>query len=543
MLIAAPGRFLLHGEPGTGKSMLALRFAWDAQKDFDAVVFQPCGEREIDAIGNELADRLPIEVKTLTPDARRKEAMDWLRGRQSLLILDDVWKMDVKQLEPGPPCSVLYTSRLASLPWVSPQHSLEVESFREEEAQAVFHAYLDSTFGEEDVTSHRDVLVGFAKQVQMLPIAVAVGASLLREKSASPLERSVLKLRIEELNDGVQDVPQLFQKAIASQPERERKLLAACAMCMQEQFWLPLAARVAEMDEDESLDAANRLVHASLVRLLSRERRHFQLHAILREEVRTRCGPDEVQQLQRKHVRALESAAAQWKEQTPYLFFSEVIAACQFLESEKDFESSLQLYGKEEAMWSELGDKNGLEVCYFGEALCLMKLGRVEDALAVLQKQEAICLELRNSEGLQRGYLCQAECLRELGRDDEAIRVLDRQEAHALEAGNTLGLQTGYFVRVLALKNLGRAAEAIAVLQKIELGARAAGDKLQLANCYLNWGMIAGEQGDGQAEREKLKQAVALFDELKMTGERNFVQDMLSLVREVPASLHDSARP
>lgn len=454
--------------------------------------------------------------------------MEWLRGRPSLLILDDVSKMDLKQVEPGPPCSVLYTSRLASLPWVSPQHSLEVKSFREDEAQAVFHAYLDSTFSEEDVTRHRDVLLGFAKQVQMLPIAVAVAASLLRQKSASPLERSVLKLRIEELNDGVQDVPQLFQKTIASQPERERKLLAACAMCMQERFWLPLAARIAEMDEDESLDAANRLVHASLLRLLSRERSHFQLHAILREEVRGSCGPDQVQLLQRKHVRALESAAAQWKEQTPYLFFSEVIAGCQFLESERDFETSLQLHEKEEAMWLELGDKNGLEVCYFGESLCLMKLGRVEDARAVLQKHEAICLESGNSEGLQRSYLCQAECLRELGRDEEAIQVLDRQEARALEVGETLGLQTGHFVRVLALQNLGRPAEAIAVLQKIEMDARAANDKLQLANCFVNWGMIAGELGDGRAEREKLKQAAALFDELKMTGERDAVQDMLS---------------
>ena len=35
-----PMVFLLHGEPGTGKSTLALQFAWDAQKDFDAVVFQ-----------------------------------------------------------------------------------------------------------------------------------------------------------------------------------------------------------------------------------------------------------------------------------------------------------------------------------------------------------------------------------------------------------------------------------------------------------------------------------------------------------------------
>ena len=38
--------------------MLALRFAWEAQKDFDAVIFQTCGQRPLDAITAELADAL-----------------------------------------------------------------------------------------------------------------------------------------------------------------------------------------------------------------------------------------------------------------------------------------------------------------------------------------------------------------------------------------------------------------------------------------------------------------------------------------------------
>ena len=121
-----PMVFLLHGEPGTGKSTLALQFAWDAQKDFDAVVFQTCGQRPLDAITAELVERLPIDVKTLAPDRQRDAANQWLRQRQSLLVLDDVWpngdgKIEVTQLEPGPACSVLYTSRLKSLPGLSPR--------------------------------------------------------------------------------------------------------------------------------------------------------------------------------------------------------------------------------------------------------------------------------------------------------------------------------------------------------------------------------------------------------------------------------------
>src|SRR5271157_1530586 len=161
-LTAEPGVFLLYGEPGAGKSMLALKFAWDAQKDFDAVVFQTCGERSIDAITAELVERLitpsgaesapdggpglPIDVKTRPPEEQRAEAIKWLKARQSLLVLDDVWlndqrKFDVKQLEPGPNCSVLYTSRLESLPGLPSRQSAKVEKFTEAEAEELFHTY------------------------------------------------------------------------------------------------------------------------------------------------------------------------------------------------------------------------------------------------------------------------------------------------------------------------------------------------------------------------------------------------------------------
>ena len=42
-----PGSALLYGEPGCGKSTLALKFAWQTQEAFDAVVFQLCGQRSV----------------------------------------------------------------------------------------------------------------------------------------------------------------------------------------------------------------------------------------------------------------------------------------------------------------------------------------------------------------------------------------------------------------------------------------------------------------------------------------------------------------
>ena len=111
ILTPEPARFMLCGEPGIGKSTLARRFAWKAQADFDAVIFQHCGRRSVDEITSELVDHLNLDVKTLSPEMQRKEALRWLSNRRALLILDDVWWGDVKTLIPGPAASVLCTSR------------------------------------------------------------------------------------------------------------------------------------------------------------------------------------------------------------------------------------------------------------------------------------------------------------------------------------------------------------------------------------------------------------------------------------------------
>src|ERR1017187_225488 len=313
-----PMVFLLHGEPGTGKSTLALQFAWDAQKDFDAVVFQTCGQRPLDAITAELVERLPIDVKTLAPDQQRAAAKAWLRQRQSLLVLDDVWpngdgKIEVTQLEPGPACSVLYTSRLESLPGIAPRQTSSVEEFTESEAEELFHTYLDPVFSKDDVDKNRQPLLDFAARVEMLPIAVAVGASLLREKSASALGKAVPRLKLDALTDGAKDVNALFRTAIESQSPREQKLLSACAVCVQEGFWLPLAAQIAELSEDDADEAANVLVRGSLLRVLDRDRQRFQLHALMREQLRTRAGSDGLAELQERHAAAMEQLFKDWE--------------------------------------------------------------------------------------------------------------------------------------------------------------------------------------------------------------------------------------
>ena len=99
-----------------------------------------------------MVERLPIDVKTLPPDEQRAAASQWLKERQSLLVLDDVWSAESQmQLEPGPGCSVLYTSRKHALAGIASAQSTEVEKFTPAEASELFHSLPRSGFWREEV--------------------------------------------------------------------------------------------------------------------------------------------------------------------------------------------------------------------------------------------------------------------------------------------------------------------------------------------------------------------------------------------------------
>ncbi len=587
-----PGKFLLYGEPGSGKSTIALQFAWDAQKDLDAVIWQTCGQRSLDAITAELVERLPIDVKTLPPDKQREAAKTWLRERQSLLILDDVWLnekgvFELGELEPGPACSVLYTSRMHRLPEVVVSQSLQVDKFSDNECEQLFRRLLVPTFSEEEVDRNRDVLLGFACSVDMLPIAVSVGTCLLLGMEATPLGEGALTLRVDDLVDGVRsddnrrNVHALFRKAMESQPEREQKLLAACAACVQEGFWLPLAAEIAEIDLPEARKSANQLVGSSLLRVVDRERQRFQMHALLRDEARRKVGPNVLKTLQEQHAVALEELFKDWEkrwqecreclEETipaaeglhqqgrsawPLVYWGwdlgrrtgELDVALRIMQQEEKcartsgdrgilqasygnqalilkawgrLEEALALHKKEEAICLELGNKDGLQISYGNQALILKAWGRLEEALALHKKKEAICLELGNKDGLQACYGNQALILKAWGRLEEALALHKKEEAICLELGNKDGLQASYGNQALILDDWGRLEEALALHKKKEAICLELGNRDSLQRSYGNQALILYEWGRLEEALELHKKQEVICLEL---GNKNDLQ-------------------
>jgi tetratricopeptide (TPR) repeat protein len=534
-----PTVFLLQGEPGSGKSTLALQFAWEAQREFDAVIFQTCGGRSLDSITAELVDRLPIDAATLPPDGQREAAKRWLRERQSLLVLDDVQSIDVLQLAPGPGCSVLYTSRLQSLPGVSPKSTSKVGSFTKGECTELFHAFLDPTFSAEEVTKHGDALLDFASKVDRLPIAVAVGATLLQGKAASRLDRGALKLRLDALSDGLHDVNALFTKAIESQAERERKLLAACAMCAQEGFWLPLAAQIAQLDESHAEDAASTLVHGSLLRALDRERQRFQLHALLREQIKVWAGADGVTTQQARHAVAVEQLFKDWdtRWRECHECLDEILPAARYLweQGQTDREELLTQWGymltrrtgelalalrivqQQEAFWVERDDRDARQMLpgnYSNQALILREWGQFEEAFKLYQKAEAISRESHDLETLQAVLGNQAVILHQWGYLKEAMEQLQEKEAICIALRLPGGLQTSYGNQALILQDLGMLDKAMALLKKQATICRKIKNKDDLQKNYGNQATIYLEQKEPKKAMPLLRKQEALCLEL-----------------------------
>jgi tetratricopeptide (TPR) repeat protein len=329
------------------------------------------------------------------------------------------------------------------------------------------------------------------------------GADMLR-RELDPVPEAVRGLTLERLRNEVHDVAALLRCAITARPEEQRRLLNAMAVCALEGFWFPLTVEIAGLTESEGRVARNQLVDASLLRRLDRDRQRFQLHALLREELRNLAPLGE---LQAAHAAVLERLFADWERRWRECreCLPEVIPAVQHLWEKSESSRA--------AFLTSWGFQTG------------WRIGELEIAIRIVQQQEALCLELGNKDGLQRSYGNQAVILKAWGRLEEAMALHKKEEALCRELGNKNSLQISYGNQaVVILAGWGRLEEAFALYKKQEALCLELGNKDGLGSCYWNWGLLARKQRDRNTEREKLAAALDIFTELNMPRERDQVR-------------------
>jgi tetratricopeptide (TPR) repeat protein len=96
-----------------------------------------------------------------------------------------------------------------------------------------------------------------------------------------------------------------------------------------------------------------------------------------------------------------------------------------------ELEIALRILQQEEALYMEVGNKDGLEVIYGNQALILKAWGRLEEAFELHKNQEALCLELGKKSGLQASYANQAVILQDWGRLEEAFELHKKRKRFA----------------------------------------------------------------------------------------------------------------
>jgi hypothetical protein len=142
---------------------------------------------------------------------------------------------------------------------------------------------------------------------------------------------------------------------------------------------------------------------------------------------------------------------------------------------------------------------------------CLLKVGRVEEALHTLQQGAALAHEagLRQSEAGARGG--QALCAIRLGRVEEAQAWALECEALYRETGDVHGYTIAVVNRAVRALADGRHAEAEAGIVEGERLAANAGDRLLLASSLHNLGALRLDQGRPEAALEAFRKALGHF--------------------------------
>jgi tetratricopeptide (TPR) repeat protein len=550
----------VEGLAGLGKTTLALEFVHRHKRDFEAVYWLQCVGRDLASLASDLASQLGVAL-----EGDLEKILDHLRKhcarKRCLLVLDNVEDERPGQLIPNGRASVLVTTRREYLAFLGHGGSVKPELFTEEECFILFRDVL----GEKDVAKSEASAKLLFERLGYLPIAISVAAGLIKHDVHYSIDSLAKKLPpLGKLAFGKDNVGVLLKDAIAALGDNERRLLTAMAVCAPDGFRLSLAAEVAELPEEASLDALQELKSRSLADELDRESRRYRLHAL----VRTAAEPSD--SLRLRHAEAVsklfDSWESNWRERQhdlgdlreavdwtleggtdeqqwrlsdelghkgysltkrigrlpeAYELSERLARAAQasgnkwalqkwyqgqamILQAWGRQNEALTLYEKQEAICEELGDRDGLQRSYGNQALILQVWGRLDEALTLHKKEEAICEELGDRDGLQASYGNQALILTDWGRLDEALALLKKQEAICEELENRLGLQATYGNQAIVLQAWGRLDEALALLKKQEAVCQNLGNRDGLQASYGNQARILQAWG-------RLDEALALL--------------------------------
>jgi hypothetical protein len=128
VLADAPGMAVVaNASPGSGKTALALEFAYRHREDFDAVFWLTCGARTAAALAGDLAAQLGVPLDR-DLESNLNQIRQLSARHRCLLVLDDAVERTAAMLAPRGRTSVLLTTRHTDLGGALSAEPLTLES-------------------------------------------------------------------------------------------------------------------------------------------------------------------------------------------------------------------------------------------------------------------------------------------------------------------------------------------------------------------------------------------------------------------------------
>ncbi|MDQ3790249.1 MAG: tetratricopeptide repeat protein, partial [Actinomycetota bacterium] len=520
---------VITGTAGVGKTMLALRWLYQAREQF------PDGQLYVDLGGFSSSGPVrPEDVlewflvalglpTTRIPDGlpQRVALYRSMTARRGMSVLLDnaLSAAQVRALLPSSPrCVVIVTSRhrLSGLR-VNGARFLDLDPLDLEDSVTLLENVIGDRRAE---TEHREARE-LARLCGGLPIALSVVGARLSSRPHRTLSREVAAIRDKDrlaaldMNEDV-SVSGIFDTSYETLPPGEARLYRLCSLHPGPVFGLEVAAAITGMSQAETEEAVDALVERSLLTEVDdrRYRYHDLLHLHARqlaereddEETRVVCTRRMVEWYL-DHAAAADHAIRPTRRRVgprfrtePKRVFADSRDAIRWMFRERR-NLSLAVETAEEHRWDDLV----WELC---EALWGLVSYAPGDWSSLYKKGAEAALRCGHEVAETRMRILLGSTLTVRRRYDEAIEEITRALRKAEATGNRFSTATALIELASAMQGKGELQPALDQLREAKSIREAVDTPRSVAQCRRQIGVLLGELGRYEEAVEELSQTL-----------------------------------
>lgn len=278
----------LKGMPGSGKSSIAIRVAYQLKSHFkDGILWAQVDRSDTLSILSSFAEAYGRDVSRYGDiDSRAAKVRELLADKQALLILDNAPHDEALRplLPPTGPCRVLVTTRSHELACMDSARHFDVLPFDNAKGESL--ALFRKILGDARVEREQKALESIADLLGHLPLALTIAANRLNTLSLTAVDFlkriNQEQQRLKELVRGDLNVRTVFGLSFAALPLHLQTLFTLLGVFAGVDFGAEAVAALAQLSLEEAESSLQQLCALSLVQA-GKESGRYTLHPLLRD--------------------------------------------------------------------------------------------------------------------------------------------------------------------------------------------------------------------------------------------------------------------